>query len=90
MRTQQSNVHLHSFVEGTSINTFFSCTRTVQVMWIGDQKAYLREAFERNVRTVDLTPDNVPDINVITGRYTIQISLRIFPPRGDYYVGFIY
>ena len=31
------------------------------------KKNILRDAFERNPRTVDLTPDNVPDINVITG-----------------------
>lgn len=31
------------------------------------KKRILREAFERNARTVDLSPDNVPDINVITG-----------------------
>lgn len=31
------------------------------------KKRALREAFERNPRTVDLSPDNVPDINVITG-----------------------
>lgn len=32
------------------------------------KKRILREAFERNPRTVDLSPDNVPDINVITGQ----------------------
>lgn len=32
------------------------------------KKRILREAFERNPRTVDLSPDNVPDINVITGK----------------------
>jgi hypothetical protein len=32
------------------------------------KKRILREAFERNARTVDLSPDNVPDINVITGK----------------------
>lgn len=31
------------------------------------KKRILREAFERNPRTIDLSPDNVPDINVITG-----------------------
>lgn len=31
------------------------------------KKRILREAFERNARSVDLSPDNVPDINVITG-----------------------
>ncbi|GAB6026555.1 hypothetical protein CHUAL_012972 [Chamberlinius hualienensis] len=31
------------------------------------KKRMLREAFERNPRYVDLSPDNVPDINVITG-----------------------
>ncbi|XP_068630520.1 rho GTPase-activating protein 100F [Battus philenor] len=31
------------------------------------KKRVLREAFERNARGVELTPDSVPDINVITG-----------------------
>jgi len=31
------------------------------------KKRILREAFERNPRLVDLSPDSVPDINVITG-----------------------
>ena len=35
------------------------------------KKRILREAFERNPRLVDLSPDSVPDINVITG---IQVS----------------
>ena len=33
------------------------------------KKRILREAFERNPRLVDLSPDSVPDINVITGRF---------------------
>lgn len=41
------------------------------------KKRILREAFERNVRTVDLTPDNVPDINVITG--VLKDYLRELP-----------
>lgn len=32
------------------------------------KKRILREAFERNARSVNLSPDNVPDINVITGK----------------------
>ena len=36
------------------------------------KKRILREAFERNARTVDLSPDNVPDINVITGKYMMR------------------
>ncbi|XP_046960780.1 rho GTPase-activating protein 100F isoform X2 [Vanessa cardui] len=32
-----------------------------------NKKRILREAFERNARGVELTPDSVPDINVITG-----------------------
>lgn len=32
------------------------------------KKRTLRDSFERNPRLVDLTPDNVPDINVITGK----------------------
>jgi len=38
------------------------------------KKRILREAFERNPRTVDLSPDNVPDINVITGKLVCQIN----------------
>lgn len=33
------------------------------------KKRILREAFERNPRLVDLSPDSVPDINVITGNW---------------------
>lgn len=36
-----------------------------------------REAFERNCRTVELTPDHVPDINVITG--VLKDYLRELP-----------
>lgn len=32
-----------------------------------NKKRILREAFERNARGVELNPDSVPDINVITG-----------------------
>lgn len=35
------------------------------------KKRFLREAFERNPRTVDLDSDNVPDINVITGQIAL-------------------
>lgn len=35
------------------------------------KKRILREAFERNARSVDLSSDNVPDINVITGARNI-------------------
>lgn len=35
------------------------------------KKRTLRDSFERNPRLVDLTPDNVPDINVITGNYQL-------------------
>ena len=38
------------------------------------KKRILREAFERNARTVDLSPDNVPDINVITGKEEIYFD----------------
>lgn len=41
------------------------------------KKRILREAFERNSRSVDLTPDNVPDINVITG--VLKDFLRELP-----------
>lgn len=36
------------------------------------KKRILREAFERNARSVNLSPDNVPDINVITGNVCIK------------------
>ncbi|KAK0071636.1 hypothetical protein PV326_001021, partial [Microctonus aethiopoides] len=41
------------------------------------KKRILREAFERNARSVDLSPDNVPDINVITG--VLKDYLRELP-----------
>lgn len=41
------------------------------------KKRVLREAFERNSRSVDLTPENVPDINVITG--VLKDYLRELP-----------
>ena len=39
------------------------------------KKRLLRDAFERNPRLVDLSADNVPDINVITG--TVPCHLRV-------------
>lgn len=36
------------------------------------KKRILREAFERNARSVNLSPDNVPDINVITGNTSLN------------------
>ncbi|CAG0880316.1 unnamed protein product [Darwinula stevensoni] len=47
------------------------------------KKSILRDAFERNPRTVDLTPDNVPDINVITGvvkDYLRELPEPLVPP----------
>lgn len=41
------------------------------------KKRILREALERGARTVDLSPDNVPDINVITG--VLKDYLRELP-----------
>lgn len=41
------------------------------------KKRILREALERGGRTVDLSPDNVPDINVITG--VLKDYLRELP-----------
>ncbi|XP_018910340.1 rho GTPase-activating protein 100F isoform X3 [Bemisia tabaci] len=41
------------------------------------KKRILREAFERNARIVDLSPDHVPDINVITG--VLKDYLRELP-----------
>ncbi|XP_031634620.1 rho GTPase-activating protein 100F isoform X4 [Contarinia nasturtii] len=41
------------------------------------KKRLLREAFERNCRAVELTPDHVPDINVITG--VLKDYLRELP-----------
>ncbi|XP_041976448.1 rho GTPase-activating protein 100F-like [Aricia agestis] len=42
-----------------------------------NKKRILREAFERNARGVELTPDSVPDINVITG--VLKDYLRELP-----------
>lgn len=39
------------------------------------KKSLLREAFEKNPRAVDLSPDNIPDINVITGEIYISIFI---------------
>lgn len=57
------------------------------------KKRILREAFERNPRLVDLSPDSVPDINVITGRplnepyliyiyifFKIRVTSTLIPP----------
>ncbi|XP_004931977.2 rho GTPase-activating protein 100F isoform X1 [Bombyx mori] len=41
------------------------------------KKRVLREGFERNARTVELTPEAVPDINVITG--VLKDYLRELP-----------
>ncbi|XP_061392103.1 rho GTPase-activating protein 100F-like isoform X2 [Musca vetustissima] len=41
------------------------------------KKRLLREAFERNSRAVELTPEHVPDINVITG--VLKDYLRELP-----------
>lgn len=41
------------------------------------KKRLLREAFERNCRAVELSPDHVPDINVITG--VLKDYLRELP-----------
>lgn len=39
------------------------------------RKAILREAFENNVQGVDLSPDNVSDIHVITGKMCCLVML---------------
>lgn len=41
------------------------------------KKRILREAFERNPRMIDLSPDNVPDINVITGNL-LNVGLVVY------------
>lgn len=41
------------------------------------KKRILREAFERNPRLVDLSPDSVPDINVITGPVEENFNLTL-------------
>ncbi|CAM1297774.1 syd-1 (predicted) [Pycnogonum litorale] len=46
------------------------------------KKKTLRDSFERNPRLVDLSPDNVPDINVITGvlkDYLRELPEPLFP-----------
>lgn len=42
------------------------------------KKRILREALERNSRMTDLSPNNVPDINVITGKVAIIISFGLY------------
>lgn len=53
------------------------------------KKRILREAFERNARSVNLSPDNVPDINVITGntpQNTYYSKINIIPKKTRYIV----
>lgn len=45
----------------------FRATGLYRLCGSATKKRILREAFERNARSVNLSPDNVPDINVITG-----------------------
>lgn len=45
----------------------FSFAGLYRLCGSASKKRILREAFERNPRGVELTPDSVPDINVITG-----------------------
>lgn len=42
------------------------------------KKRLLREAFEKSPRTVDLSPDNVPDINVITGQTPMIVHGNVY------------
>lgn len=51
----------------TRIVTLFRATGLYRLCGSATKKRILREAFERNARSVNLSPDNVPDINVITG-----------------------
>lgn len=44
------------------------CLGVYRLCGSATKKRILREAFERNPRMIDLSPDNVPDINVITGK----------------------
>lgn len=65
--------------------TFLCCKKIHNNLFLGlyrlcgsaTKKRILREAFERNSRSVDLSPDNVPDINVITG--VLKDYLRELP-----------
>lgn len=41
------------------------------------KKQALREAFERSPRSVDLSAENVPDINVITGKGRVLMSRSV-------------
>ena len=36
------------------------------------RKAQLREAFEKNAKAVDLSPENVSDIHVVTGKLFVD------------------
>lgn len=45
--------------------------------WLINNFSLNREAFERNCRAVELTPDHDPDINVITG--VLKDYLRELP-----------
>lgn len=49
-----------------STSSFFD-TGLYRLCGSASKKRILREAFERNARGVELAPDSVPDINVITG-----------------------
>lgn len=50
----------------------FRATGLYRLCGSATKKRILREAFERNARSVNLSPDNVPDINVITGNVPIK------------------
>lgn len=51
----------------TKAVVLFRATGLYRLCGSATKKRILREAFERNARSVNLSPDNVPDINVITG-----------------------
>lgn len=53
--------------------TLFCATGLYRLCGSATKKRILREAFERNARSVNLSPDNVPDINVITGKMRHEI-----------------
>lgn len=62
----------------TGIITLLCATGLYRLCGSATKKRILREAFERNARSVNLSPDNVPDINVITGNTPCIKYVKLF------------
>ncbi|XP_011865583.1 PREDICTED: rho GTPase-activating protein 100F isoform X2 [Vollenhovia emeryi] len=79
----------HYNIENAAKSIVFMCVCAIKIVALSraiglyrlcgsaTKKRILREAFERNARSVNLSPDNVPDINVITG--VLKDYLRELP-----------